>query len=54
MMDLIKQVTYNAATPINSGAILSGLIGVTILNGNQPYPANTISPSNLAVSVNHS
>ncbi len=54
MMVELRKKASAAVTPINPSAIVSGLIGVTILNGNQPYPTQTITPTNLAVSVSHS
>jgi hypothetical protein len=50
----LKKKSATAVVPINPSAIVSGLIGVTILQGNQPYPAQTITLTNLAVSVIHS
>jgi len=53
MVELRKKVSA-AVVPINPSAIVSGLIGVTILNGNQPYPDQTITPANLTVSASYS
>lgn len=50
MVELKKKASA-AVTPINPGAIVSGLIGVTILNGNQPYPDQTITPSMMTISA---
>ncbi len=53
MVELTKKAAA-AVTPINSSAIVAGLIGVTLLNGNQPYPTQTTTPLNLSVSATHS
>ena len=51
MMVRMEKKTLSCVQPLNPGAIVAGLIGVTILNGNQPYPDQTITPKNLTVSV---
>ncbi len=54
MMVRLKKKASAAVTPINPDAIVAGLIGITILNGNQPYPDQTQTPTNLSATASHS
>ncbi len=53
MVELTKKAT-SAITPIAPSAIVEGLVGVTLLKSNVPYPDRTKTPALITVMVAHS